>query len=186
VRHKSFTDVEGQCSPSTWGKIQSEAGFDAIDAAKDHIELKRRIKGVCCGFKRHKQPIYALAQAIVLLATTFQENNESLNTYFRKFKASWDMITDFGGSLGHQPGLIEERVLEIANADQRAVVLKECTHSFQSVTPMTPVSVTDSCFYLSVSLKCLFCIFQKIPSTPSWSFLACTLHACTHLPRFLE
>jgi hypothetical protein len=83
----AYAILKGQCSPSTWGKIQSEAGFDAIDAAKDHIELKRRIKGVCCGFERHKQPVYALAQAIVLLATMFQENNELLDTYFRNFKA---------------------------------------------------------------------------------------------------
>jgi hypothetical protein len=109
--------LKGQCSPSTWGKIQSEAGFDAIDAAKNAIELKRRIKGVCCGFERHKQPVYALAQAIVLLATTFQEANESLDTYFRNFKARWDMLEQFGGSLGYQPGLIEDRAREIAAAD---------------------------------------------------------------------
>jgi hypothetical protein len=54
----------------------------------------------------------------VLLATTFQENSESLDTYFRNFKARWDMrIADFGGSLGHQPGLIEERATAIATAD---------------------------------------------------------------------
>jgi hypothetical protein len=51
----AYTLLKGQCSPSLWGKIQSEAGFGLIDAAKDAIELKRHIKAICCGSSMYEE-----------------------------------------------------------------------------------------------------------------------------------
>ena len=117
--HWAYALLKGQCPPSTWGKIAGEEGFEKIDAAKDPIELKRRIKRVCCGFQAHKQRTYALAQAIVLLATSVQEFNESPEDFYRNFDAKWGMIEQFGGSLSKHPGLIRDKAVELAEADGR-------------------------------------------------------------------
>jgi hypothetical protein len=116
----AYALLKGQCSPSTWGKIEAEAGFDVIDQNKDAIELKRRIKAVCCGFQSHRQRTYAVAQAIVLLCTTMQENHESIDKYYENFTSRWDMLEQFGGSLGYQTGLVAERAAAIATAAGRA------------------------------------------------------------------
>lgn len=50
----------------------------------------------------------------------FQESHESIDIYFRNFKARWDTLGKFGGLLGHQPGLIEERAQEVAKAANQA------------------------------------------------------------------
>ena len=115
----AYAILKGQCSPSTWGKISGEAGFEAMEAAKDPIQLKQRIKAVCCGFQAHQQRVYAVVQAIILLATTMQENNDSIESFYRNFTANWDMIEQFGGSVANHPGLIEERAVAIAAEDGR-------------------------------------------------------------------
>jgi hypothetical protein len=115
----AYALLKGQCSPSTWGKIEAEEGFDLIDQAKDAIELKRRIKAVCCGFQAHRQRTYAVAQAIVLLCTTMQESNESIDSYYQNFTSRWTTLEQFGGSIGYQPGLIADRALAIAEAAGR-------------------------------------------------------------------
>jgi hypothetical protein len=116
----AFALLKGQCSPSTWGKIESEAGFDIVDQQKDAIELKRRIKAVCCGFQAHCQRMYAVAQAIVLLCTTMQENHESIDSYYTNFTSRWEMLEQFGGSLGYQTGLVADRAIQLATTAGRA------------------------------------------------------------------
>lgn len=115
----AYALLKGQCPPTTWGKIVGEEGFEQVDAAKNPIELKRRIKRVCCGFEAHKQRTYAVAQAIVLLATTIQEYNESPEDFYRNFDAKWSMIEQFGGSLAKHPGLIRDKAIALALADGR-------------------------------------------------------------------
>jgi hypothetical protein len=111
----AYAILKGQCSSSTWGKISAEAGFEAINNAKDAIF----IKAICCGFEAHKQKVYTVAQAVVLLMTTMQDQNESVDTYYRNFDTRWSMLEQFGRSLGGQPGLIAEQATEIAEADGR-------------------------------------------------------------------
>jgi hypothetical protein len=115
----AYALLKGQCSPSTWGKIESEAGFEVVDREKDAIELKRRIKAVCCGFQTHRQRTYAVAQAIVLLCTTMQENNESIDSYYTNFTSRWEMLEQFGGSLGYQTGLVADRAIQLATTAGR-------------------------------------------------------------------
>ena len=109
--------LKGQCSPSLWGELTAEDGFEQVEMDKNPVELKHRINGICCGFQAHKQRVYAVAESIFLLATSMQQSSQSLDKFYREFTARWDMIEQFGGSLTEHTGLIEDRATEIAASD---------------------------------------------------------------------
>lgn len=111
-----YSLLEGQCAPSTWGKLEGEEGFKTVKAVKDPVLLKERIKRTCCGFQTHQQDVYAMVQAMKAMHMVMQEG-DSNEDWKKKMESMFTIVEQFGGSLSNHPGLIEKRASEIAAAD---------------------------------------------------------------------
>ncbi len=59
-----YDELWEQCSLELKAKLKGEVGFDAVETARDPLELRNRIQRVSCGFEAHRMKYYAIAQAI--------------------------------------------------------------------------------------------------------------------------
>ena len=114
-----FALLQGQCAPSTLGKIEGEEGYETIKAARDPVRLKERIKRVCCGFQAHQQDVYAMVQAMKAMHTAMQDHKEFNEDWKKKLESMITIVEQFGGSVSNHPGLVNQRALEIAVANGR-------------------------------------------------------------------
>ena len=58
-----YDEMWEQCSVELKAKLKGEQGFGTMETARNPLELRNRIKKVCCGFKSHKMKFYVLTQA---------------------------------------------------------------------------------------------------------------------------
>lgn len=58
-----------------------------METDRNPLELRKRIKNICCGFEAHKMKYYALAQAIKLLVGFYQHGKMSNEDYKERFEA---------------------------------------------------------------------------------------------------
>jgi len=71
-------------------KLQGEDGFAAMEAVRDPLQLRNRIKRMCCGFGEQKMKVYALAEAIKRVAIFCQRPRMSNEEYKIHFDALRD------------------------------------------------------------------------------------------------
>ena len=101
-----YDELWEQCSLELRAKLKGEEGFAAAQSAHNPLELRNRIKGICCGFASHKMKYYALTQATKKLTLFYQKPHMSNEEYKQQFDALWDTVVQFGGSVTNHPNLI--------------------------------------------------------------------------------
>ena len=114
-----YDEMWEQCSIELKAKLKGEVGFEAVETARDPLELRNRIQRVCCGFEAHRMKYYAIAQAIKRLLLFFQHKDMSNEDYYEQFLALWDIVIQFGGSVNNHTTLIDARAAEIALINNR-------------------------------------------------------------------
>ena len=82
-----YDEMWEQCSIELKAKLKGEDGFTAMETARDPLELRNRIKRICCGFEVHKMKFYALTQAMKKLTMFYQRPRMSNEEYARQFLA---------------------------------------------------------------------------------------------------
>ena len=123
---RTFALLLNQCDTTVLRRLKGEDGWEQVEQDRNPVVLVQRLRRVCCGFDTHKQPIYALVQAIKMLCTHMQKGGESNEKYKERLEALFNIIEQFGGSLTAHPVLIERRAQELAgegnliDADDRA------------------------------------------------------------------
>jgi len=146
-----YDEVWEQCSVELKAKLKGEQGFSAMDTAPNSLELRNRIKKMCCGFEAHKMKFYALTQAIKKLVMFYQRPNMSNEEYSRQFQALWDTVVQFGGDIANHPTLIANRAKEIAADNNRTLGIANQSDTKEATTDVE--NGLKACFMLGGANK---------------------------------
>ena len=116
---KMYATIWDQCSITMKSKLEQLEVYHQINQDKDPVALAEEIRNIMCGREAHKHPTYTMVQMIKMLCLYVQKGDESNEDYKECFDALWNALEQQGGCLTHQPGLINARAIEIAEADGR-------------------------------------------------------------------
>jgi hypothetical protein len=105
--------ILGQCTKAMRAKLESMTSYMAISVASNGIELLKEIKGSMYNFQGQKYRPMALHKAKKRLYLLSQDKHHTPQVYLERFRNSVEVIKHCGGSIGMDPGLVDE-VLKMA------------------------------------------------------------------------
>ena len=109
--------VIGQCSPAMKDRLESSHGYDSINKQSDPIKLLELIRDNMYKKVVTRKPIHALVDAETDLMSIRQEPNQSVSSYYEKFKELVAVCKNHGGVPGVTPSRIRERILSSGTGD---------------------------------------------------------------------
>lgn len=118
---QAFGIIWGQSTPTVKSKIEQLINYDALNTAKNPVELLEEIRNVICGRETFKHPVFTMVQMARLVCLYRQDRNQSNEDYKECFESLWDAFEQQGGCLTHHPGLIADRALLIGRDEGRNV-----------------------------------------------------------------
>ena len=118
--NQTYAIIWDKCYPTMKGKLEQLADCHFINVDKNSVQLLQEIRNVISGREAHKQPIYAMAQLIIMLTCLVHGQSKSNEDYKEAFEPLWDTTPQQGGSLVNHPGLINDRAVKIAIENGRA------------------------------------------------------------------
>jgi hypothetical protein len=108
-----YSLIWGQCTEVIRARIEAINGYDAVSAQGNSIELLKAIKALVYDFESQKYRTLAIHEAMRRFYHLYQEKGATCQTYLEKFHNTVDVLEHCGGTIGHAPGLITERLLEL-------------------------------------------------------------------------
>ena len=106
---KIFALILGQCSPAMKDRLEGSDKYESINNNNDPVELLSLIRD--CLYQKNvvKKPVHAIIDAETELLNIRQEPNQSLASYYEKFK---EVVQVYEQNNGEQPGISTARVNE--------------------------------------------------------------------------
>jgi hypothetical protein len=106
-KKRAYALVIGQCSPDFDSKLKGSAMFVQAEADQDVVQLLLVIQG----FDDHQQSTWALEQAKHRVSTYYQVHDVTNTEYVEHFKALIGIVETYGGTYGHEPGLVAAQLV---------------------------------------------------------------------------
>ena len=111
IAKRIYALILGQCSPAMKDRMESTPGYAAINAKSDPIELLKLIRDNMYRKVVTRKPVHALLDAESDLFALRQEQNQSVSSYYEKFKEFVAVCKNHGGTPGVTPTRVRERLL---------------------------------------------------------------------------
>ena len=102
----TYAVIWGQCSEAMKAKLKSLPDFSARDAASDCIWILKEIKGIMLRFEGQRYIFLSLYDAHHAYYHYRQGPDTSLSKYLEDFQGLIDVLEHYGGSIGHDDGLV--------------------------------------------------------------------------------
>eukprot|EP00956_Cyclotella_meneghiniana_P035517 scaffold115573_cov38-Cyclotella_meneghiniana.AAC.1 len=142
ARTRAFQLVLAHCHPEVEEKLEASSKWPAIRASKDVVDLLELIRGICMKHDEVKQGTMSLVELDLQWYLNFQDNDESVTDYAKRFKNTIDLIETFGGRPGLHPTIVEQHTREYellsgkveANftADEKEEILKTSMEEYRA------------------------------------------------------
>ena len=105
--NKAYTFLFGQCTTGLQHRIEAKAEYES-KIKGNPIKLLEIIKENCSSFADKKKANLVINDAIMILMTTRQRNNEDLTEYTKCFKAARDLRKETYGGIFKIPMLTQK------------------------------------------------------------------------------
>jgi hypothetical protein len=130
-----YSLIWGQCSTSLQAKLEAKAGYAAMHAAQNAIELLKSIKDTTHSFKDEKWKAHALYESKQRFFLNHQDRNMSVANYREKFMNLIEVLEHSGGSI-HEEALVEEALGNVtasaATPEQLKDAMKKAREEFMA------------------------------------------------------
>jgi hypothetical protein len=117
-RDKLYTIIWGQCSEALQAKLKSTKAFKKYNPIKCPISLLKDIKMLSLKFENVTFKAFAIYDAKLALSRFYQTKQDSLHSYYMKFKDLTEALEHYGAELGNDIGLIRD--IAERNGDKNA------------------------------------------------------------------
>ena len=104
---KCYYLVLQYCPPELKTKLKNLACWEVAASDTNVVALLLIIRDVMHNKKERAQSTMGLAESSAALYTTIMKGNQTLDEYYRVFKAQIDTISAHGGNPGYHSGLVE-------------------------------------------------------------------------------
>ena len=108
---KIYALILGQCTQAMVDRLEASEEYEDVNNSNDPVELLKLIRS--CIYQKHvtKKPVHAFIDAEYALLTLRQESNQSLSSYYEKFKEVVQVYQNLGGEAGASTGRISEKLI---------------------------------------------------------------------------
>ena len=123
---KVFTIIMGQCNKPMKNRVEGASDYDDAEKKRDVLVLLRLIKDIAFDSDEKKYPPMQAAQAWRNLMKVWQQEDEDLVDYYKRFKSMVEMVERAYGAIS--PEAIAERTLGYAR--NKSGTIKEVRGKF--------------------------------------------------------
>ena len=132
---------------SFWGSACTQAMVDRLEATEEYedvnnsnnpVELLKLIRS--CIYQKHvtKKPVHAFIDAEYALLTLRQESNQSLSSYYKKFKEVVQVYQNLGSGPGASDDCVSETLLHRTPIFQQELLLRNSLRPYLCFTVTSP------------------------------------------------
>jgi hypothetical protein len=107
-RDKLYTIIWGQCSEALQAKLKGTKAFKVYNPVKCPLSLLKDIKQLSLKFENVTFKAFAIYDAKIALSSFYQTKQDSLHSYYMKFKDLTEALEHYGAELGNDIGLIRD------------------------------------------------------------------------------
>jgi hypothetical protein len=107
-RDKLYTIIWGQCSEALQAKLKGTKAFKTYNPIKCPLSLLKDIKQLSLKFENVTFKAFAIYDAKMALSSFYQTKQDTLHSYYMKFKDLTDALEHYGAELGNDIGLIRD------------------------------------------------------------------------------
>jgi hypothetical protein len=114
---KVYSLIWGQCTDFMKSKLETIPNFQAISDSQDVLELLKEMKGFIYKFDNENYTAQSLVEAMDKLHHLYQGKYMTNSQFLEQFKSMVAVIEHYGGSVGKNPKMEQQELVEITNAE---------------------------------------------------------------------
>jgi hypothetical protein len=128
-----YSLVWGQCTEMMKQKVEAMDEYAEHAKEKDGIELLKMVRSLCFSYQSQKHVAHSLVESLYRFATLRQGKDMHVQTYYKRFKNTIEVVEASGGSIGHHPRVCDyildekdQTFVSLNDAEKRELKKETC------------------------------------------------------------